>query len=105
MSTPQPDARWPLAAHNDDPERARSLDGNAVAYALEVALGAGATTAVGTCADCGHRAPLAEVHVYFGPGAVLRCRGCDGALATLSERSGYVCIDLSGISAIETRRR
>jgi hypothetical protein len=79
------------------------LDGNAIAGTLEEIFAADMTQAVLTCAGCGRSGPLAETAVYLrAPGVVVRCRGCDAVLAVVAERRARYCVDLRGVSALET---
>lgn len=78
------------------------LDGNAIAGLLFEAFGREMTTAAGTCAKCGARAPAAELRVYLrGPGAVGRCRSCGAILMVLTQIHGTTCVDLHGLAALE----
>ena len=78
------------------------LDGNAIAGLLFEAFGREMTTAAGTCANCGARAPAAELRVYLrGPGAVGRCRSCGAILMVLTQIHGTTCVDLHGFAALE----
>ena len=73
------------------------LDGNAVAGLLRDVFGAEMTAAVGNCARCGRRAPLAETASYFrGPGLVLRCRTCESIIIVVTDVRGIRCVDVSG---------
>jgi len=61
-----------------------ALDGNAIAGQLFEYFGNEMTTAFGTCAHCGTRAPIAELVVYArAPGAVVRCRHCGNVVMVL----------------------
>jgi hypothetical protein len=76
------------------------LDGNAVAGLLQEIFGAEMTTVTGTCAACGKSDQVGAVHVFRGPGVVLRCRWCDNVLAKIVQRRAEVCVDLSGLRAL-----
>ncbi len=81
------------------------LDGNAVAGAFADLLAFDVTTALARCAGCGSVAELATAMVYRSDaGAVVRCAGCDAALATVVEAEGRIWFGFAGISAIEVRR-
>lgn len=78
-----------------------ALDGNAIAGTLRDVFGAEMTTAHGTCAGCGSRAPLAETVVYLRtPGVVVRCRSCTAVLVVLVTIRGTTCVDLGGLSEL-----
>jgi hypothetical protein len=80
-----------------------ALDGNAIAGMLRDVFGAELTTAHGTCGGCGARAPLAETLVYLrAPGVVVRCRSCTAVLAVLVTVRGTTCVDLRGLSELES---
>ena len=79
-----------------------ALDGNAIAGLLVQVFGAELTTAIGECAGCGARAPVAETAAYVRiPGTVVRCRSCDGVLMVLVTVRGTTCVDLGGLVALE----
>ena len=78
------------------------LDGNAIAGLMRDVFGAELTTAKGTCAHCASVALMAERMVYLpAPGAVMRCRSCDGVLMVIVEVRGTYCVDLRGLAALE----
>ena len=78
------------------------LDGNAIAGLLVEVFGVETTSATGTCAGCGARAPVAETEVYLSaPGAVARCRRCGGVLMVLVTRGAITCVDLRGLAALD----
>jgi Family of unknown function (DUF6510) len=78
-----------------------ALDGNAIAGLLHNVFGAEMTTATGSCAGCGATSAVAELAVYLrAPGAVVRCRSCDGILMVLVEVRGRTCVDLTGLAAL-----
>jgi Family of unknown function (DUF6510) len=79
-----------------------ALDGNAIAGLMFAVFGAELTTAVGECATCGARGPLAETEVYLrAPGAVVRCRICRNVLMVLTSVRGTACADLRGLTGLE----
>jgi len=82
-----------------------ALDGNAIGGILLEVFGAELTTATGTCAGCGATAQVAELVVYVqAPGTVVRCRSCDNALMVIVDVRGRRCVDLRGLSALESAR-
>jgi Family of unknown function (DUF6510) len=82
-----------------------ALDGNAIGGLLLEVFGAELTTATGTCAGCGATAQVAELVVYLqAPGTVVRCRSCDNALMVIVDVRGRRCVDLRGLSALESAR-
>jgi len=81
---------------------ATTLDGNALAGALEAVFGEEMTTATGTCASCGASGEVARFVVYMrGPGAVARCAVCTAVLMVLVTRREVTCVDLRGLAALE----
>ncbi|MCW2568482.1 MAG: hypothetical protein JWN54_2579 [Mycobacterium sp.] len=79
-----------------------ALDGNAVAGALGAVFASDPTVAIGQCAGCGRRAPLADTRAYLrAPGVVLRCRGCDGVLLRLVTTPERSWLDLRGLTWLE----
>ena len=86
----------------DAPELMEPLDGNAIAGLLFEAFGAEMTTAIGVCARCRARGPVAELRVYLrGPGAVGRCRNCGAILIVITHIHGVACVDLDGFDSLE----
>jgi uncharacterized protein DUF6510 len=76
-----------------------ALDGNAIAGLLVEVFGRDLTTAIGTCATCGARAPVAELVVYVrAPGTVARCRSCGSVLMVLTTVRAINCVDLTGLA-------
>ena len=83
----------------------QALDGNAIGGLLLEVFGAELTTATGTCGGCGATAQVAELVVYLqAPGTVVRCRSCDNALMVIVDVRGRRCVDLRGLSALESAR-
>ena len=81
------------------------VDGNAVAGAFADLLAFDVTTARARCAGCGSVAVLATAMVYrTDAGSVVRCEGCDAALATVVEAEGRVWVGFAGITALEVPR-
>jgi hypothetical protein len=80
-----------------------ALDGNAIAGLLYDVFGAEMTTALGVCASCGARGPLAESEVYLrAPGTVVRCRVCHAVTMVFVTVRGTTCVDLRGLSSLDT---
>jgi hypothetical protein len=78
------------------------FDGNAIAGLLQETFGVELTAALGTCATCGDRKPLAETGVYMrGPGTVIRCRACQGMLMVLVRVRSTTCVDRRGLVALD----
>jgi hypothetical protein len=80
---------------------AAMLDGNGVAGLLQEVFAVEMTTAIGTCAACGAVEPLGAVHVFRGPGVVLRCPHCDHVLAKIVKREGQACVHLGGFQTLQ----
>lgn len=73
------------------------LDGNAAAGDFAELFAFDVTTAVLTCAGCGHTGTFAENHVYTRcPGIVVRCCSCHDVLARLAGTPTDLWLDLSG---------
>jgi hypothetical protein len=80
-----------------------ALDGNAIAGRLYDVFGEEMTTAAAVCGHCGNRGLVAECEVYLGgPGTVVRCRACRGLLMVLVEVRDVTCVDLSGVTSLDT---
>lgn len=81
-----------------------ALDGNAIGGLLLEVFGTEMTAAAGTCAACGASGPLAGCVVYLdAPGTVVRCRACSAILMVFSRVRAMVCVDLTGLAALEAR--
>jgi hypothetical protein len=79
-----------------------ALDGNAIAGLLYDVFGAEMTTALGVCASCGARGPIAESEVYLrAPGTVVRCRVCRDVHMVFVTVRGTTCVDLRGLSSLD----
>ena len=79
------------------------LDGNAIAGLLADVFETELTTATGHCRSCGTHGPLAETAVYLrAPGTVVRCRTCSGVLMVFVAVRGTTCVDLRGLTALES---
>jgi hypothetical protein len=80
-----------------------ALDGNAIGGLLLDVFGAEMTTATGVCGSCGATSVVAELTVYRrAPGTVVRCRSCESVLMVFVERSEIVCVDLGGLTKLQT---
>jgi hypothetical protein len=78
------------------------LDGNAIGGLLREVFAVEMTDATGACGHCNNEAPVAECEVYLdGPGAVVRCRTCQGLLMVFVRVRGVVCVDLRGLQTLE----
>lgn len=74
-----------------------ALDGTAVAGHFAEVFGIDLTTVTVTCKGCNASAVFAEQRAYVGgPGAVLRCPGCDHMLARIVQTRTELWLDLSG---------
>ena len=81
----------------------RAMDGNAIAGLLFDVFGAEMTTAMATCAGCDATAPVAELKVYMhAPGTVVRCPSCGSLSMVFVTIREVTCVDLAGLSALET---
>jgi uncharacterized Zn finger protein len=79
-----------------------ALDGNALAGRLVEIFGRELTTAIGTCANCGAVAQVAELVVYLrAPGTVGRCRSCGAVLMVLTTIREINCVDLGGLADLK----
>ncbi|MET9343695.1 MULTISPECIES: DUF6510 family protein [unclassified Nonomuraea] len=73
------------------------LDGNALAGPLGEIFAVDVTAAVGRCAACGLRGPVAALRVYdAGPGLVARCPGCEEVVLRLVRGPQEAWLDLRG---------
>jgi hypothetical protein len=80
----------------------RTLDGNAVAGQLGEVFALEITAATSRCAGCGATAAVAELAAYTdGPGAVLRCPGCEGVVLRLVRGPRRLWLDLRGARHLE----
>lgn len=85
-------------------ERQLRLDGNAVAGVLQEAFMHELTAARGACASCGAVAEMGAQHLYMyphAPGAVLRCRECEGVLMVLVHGGGRFRLGMQGFAWLE----
>ena len=85
-------------------EESWRLDGNAAAGVLSEIFAVEMTSALCTCAHCGHVAPLGSLVLYGGQvGMVLRCPTCEQVqmrVVRIPERGGQYWIDMRGISIL-----
>lgn len=80
-----------------------ALDGNSIGGMLLEVFGTEMTAAKTICATCGAAARVAETVVYLrSPGTVVRCRTCGSMLMVISQIRGMNCVDLSGMTALDT---
>ena len=85
-------------------ERELRLDGNAAAGLLREVFVAEMTAARGACATCGAVAEMGAQHLYMSPlspGAVLRCRACEGVLMVAVRGPGRLRLGLQGLVWLE----
>lgn len=76
-------------------------DGNALGGVFGEVFSVDLTVAVVTCDGCGRSGPFAEGRVYDrGPGAVMRCPGCDAILARVVRTPTDVWLDLRGATSV-----
>jgi Family of unknown function (DUF6510) len=89
-------------------ETALSLDGNACAGMLREIFVEDMTAARAACATCGAIAQLGAQHLYDypnGPGAVLRCRGCESVLMVIVHARGRYRVGAPGLTWMEMDER
>ena len=78
------------------------LDGNALAGDLGEIFAFDVTSAVFTCAGCGHAGAVATLRVWEpAPGLVGRCPGCDDVVLRLVRTPDRVFLCLSGATRLE----
>jgi hypothetical protein len=72
-------------------------DGNALAGPLAEMFAVDVTVAATTCAGCGRRSAIAQLHVYSaGPGTIARCPGCQDAVLRYARTPTAAILDLRG---------
>jgi len=72
-------------------------DGNAMAGPLAELFSVDVSAAATTCAGCGRRSHVAQLHVYAsGPGAVARCPGCQDPVLRYVRTPAAAILDLRG---------
>ena len=85
-------------------EETLRLDGNAAAGLLGEIFALEMTSALCTCAHCGHVAPLGSLVLYGGQmGTILRCPTCEQVqmrIVRIPERGGQYWIDMQGMSRL-----
>jgi hypothetical protein len=89
-------------------ERELRLDGNAAAGVLREVFVDDLTGAHGACASCGLVAEMGAQLLYMyphAPGAVLRCRGCEGVLMVVAHGGGRYRVGLQGLAWLEIQER
>jgi hypothetical protein len=82
------------------------LDGNAAAGLLQELFVHELTSARGACASCGAVAEMGMQHLYMyphAPGAVLRCKDCEGILMVVVHGGGRFRLGLQGVTWLEIR--
>jgi len=80
----------------EDPS-SHALDGNAAAGPFADVFGVDVSMVTVTCGGCQASAVFAEQRAFLGgPGAVLRCPGCDHVLARVVQTTRELWLDLSG---------
>jgi hypothetical protein len=83
-----------------------ALDGNAAAGALAELFTVEMTTAVTTCAACGHDHPVGRLRAYLdAPGVVLRCASCGVVQIRIVRRDERAWLDLSGVRVCQVEFR
>jgi hypothetical protein len=77
------------------------LDGNAIAGDLGEIFAVDLTTAVATCAGCGHPSVVATLRVWGQEtGVVARCPSCDDVILRLVRGPERAWLDLRGATTI-----
>jgi NAD-dependent SIR2 family protein deacetylase len=80
------------------------VDGNALAGPLREIFAVDLTAAVGTCAHCRARGPLAEAVVFTqAPGVVARCARCGEVVLRLVHGPRSAWLDMHGLASVEIR--
>jgi uncharacterized Zn finger protein len=80
------------------------LDGNALGGRLREIFTREMTTAMVSCASCGHVGTVGAAHLYMGedaPGAVLRCEECEAVLLVLVEHNDRWRMGTPGLQWVE----
>jgi hypothetical protein len=79
-----------------------ALDGNAMAGDLREVFAADVTTALFTCAGCGHAGAVATLELYrLDMGTIARCPGCTDVVLRIVRLPGRVALDLRGAVRLE----
>lgn len=72
-----------------------TVDGNALAGALQQRMGRDVTAERGTCGHCGHSSVVAELVVYpKAPSSVARCPHCGDVVIVVTEIRETVTVHL-----------
>ncbi len=72
-----------------------TVDGNALAGALEQSMGRDMTTERGTCGHCGNPSMVAELVVYpKAPSPVARCPHCGDVVLVVTEIRDIVTVHI-----------
>lgn len=78
------------------------VDGNALAGPLLDVFAVDMSMAKGTCAHCGNRGMVAQMHVYdHAAGLVARCPSCQEVTMRLVRGPDRAWLDLRGVIALE----
>ncbi|MEV0719742.1 DUF6510 family protein [Asanoa sp. NPDC050611] len=78
------------------------VDGNALAGPLMDIFAVDMSMAQGTCAHCGDRGMVAQMHVYdHAAGMVARCPSCQEVNMRLVRGPDRAWLDLRGVVALE----
>ena len=86
---------------DDDPNRALTLDGNALAGKLLDLFGHDMTANDAECAHCGGHHMMGEMIAFtHAPGMVLRCPSCGEVMLTLVETPRGIYLDVRGSAVI-----
>jgi uncharacterized Zn finger protein len=73
-----------------------TVDGNALAGALEQFMGRDVTAERGTCGHCGSASVVAELVVYpKAPSPVARCPHCGDVVMVVTETNETIAVHLS----------
>ena len=82
------------------------LDGNAMAGDLSEIFAVDVTTALYTCAGCGHADALATLRLFGpSPGQVARCPHCDDVVLRIVRTPDRMCVDMRGAVRLEVLLR
>ena len=75
------------------------LDGNAAAGPLREIFAQEMTVAIATCVGCGTAREIGTLLEYgHAMGVVLRCPGCDKAMLRFVRTTGWLRLDVSGVT-------
>jgi hypothetical protein len=88
-----------------DLNRELMLDGNAVAGLLQEVFAIEVTASPTECANCGRTGELGTLLAFTqGPGAVLRCPGCEQVMIRIVETPDAIFLDARGAVYLRLRR-